>query len=183
MEYLPYISIIKLIDMKNLVLVLVLLVSGIGFSQTNVFADVDFYPEVSTNHLQYADSIVGSDFWDTETYSELIILYINEERRLHDLSPLVKDDELMKFAQKHTDWMCKTGKYEHSGENIKEVIRHGKMSDCKVSIHHALSAQSCVRAWMNSPGHRKHLLNPNLTKIGAGYGRNHLGGYETAVFR
>ena len=169
--------------MKNLMLVLVLLVSGIGFGQNNVYSDVNFYPNVKTDHLQYADSVISREFYDVETYRELLILYINEERRLNNLSPLVKDDELMNFAQKHTDWMCKTGKYQHSGENIKEVIRHGKYSSCTVYAHHALHAQNCVRAWMSSPGHRKHLLDPNLTKIGAGYNQNHLGGYETVVFR
>ena len=168
--------------MKNLLLILLSLVSVVGFSQNNVYADVDFYPEVNTNHLQYADSIVSPDFYDVETFSELLILYINEERRLHHLPALVVDDELMKFAQKHTDWMVKTGKYEHSGENIKEIINHyPNLSESYV--HHALSAQICVRAWMNSSPHKKAILNEKIAKIGSGYGENKKGSYHTVVFR
>lgn len=169
--------------MKKLLVLLVLLVSGVGFTQKNVYSDVNFYPNVKTDHLQYADSIVSPKFYDVETFRELLILYINEERKLHDLPPLVKDDELMKFAQNHTDWMCRTGKYQHSGENIDEVINHGKIGSSPIFVHHALSAQICVRAWMYSPGHKKHLLDPNLTKIGAGFGYNLIGKYETVVFR
>ena len=169
--------------MKNLMLVVVLLVSGIGFGQNNVYSDVDFYPEVNTDHLQYADSIISPEFYDVETFRELLILYINEERRLNSLPALVKTDELMKFAQKHTDWMCKTGKYEHSGENIKEIINHGKNGSCSVSIHHALSAQICVRAWMYSSPHKKAILNEKITKIGSGYAENYNGRYKTVVFK
>ena len=168
--------------MKNLIVVLVLLVSGIGFGQNNVYSDVDFYPEVNTDHLQYADSIISSEFYDVETFRELLILYINEERRLNNLPALVKTDELMKFAQKHTDWMCKTGKYEHSGENIKEIINHYR-SISESYVHHALSAQICVRAWMYSSPHKKAILNEKITKIGSGFGYNRIGKYETVVFK
>ncbi len=173
--------------MKKLLVLLVLLVNSVGFTQKNgyknVYADVDFYPQVNTEHLQYADSLISPKFWDSETYCELLILYINEERRLNNLSPLVKDGELMKFAQKHTDWMCRTGKYEHSGENIKEIINHGKTGSSPIFVHHALSAQICVRAWMHSEGHKSVILNEKITKIGAGYGENYIGSYKTAVFK
>lgn len=169
--------------MKKLLVLLVMLVSGVLFSQKNVWADVNFYPNVKTDHLQYADSIISPKFYDVETFRELLILYINEERRLNNLSPLVKDDELMNFAQKHTNWMCRTGKYQHSGENIKEIINHGKNGSCSVDMHHALDAQICVRAWMNSEGHKSVILNEKITKIGSGYGENHIGSYETVVFK
>jgi len=171
------------ISMKNIILTVSLLITRFGYGQTNVWADINFYPEVNTDHLQYADSTFSPEFYDIETYNELIIMYINEERRINELPPLVKDEELMKFAQKHSEWMAKTKKYQHSGANIKEVIMHGDDGGCGAYLTHKLDAQTTVGAWMDSPGHRKHLLNPTLTKIGVGYEEGDLGGYSTAVFK
>ena len=168
--------------MKNLILTLVLLISGFGYSQTNMWTDFNVYPDVNIEHLPYIGIDTNSSLriYDTKTFAELIIIYINEERRINGLPPLVKDEELMKFAQKHSDWMTKTNKYQHSGENIDEVINKGGGYYGK-SL--ALNAQICVRAWMFSPGHRKHLLNPNFTRIGSGFNQNKVEGYITAVFK
>ena len=32
-----------------------------------------------------------------------------------------------------------------------------------------MTAQEVVDGWMNSPGHRENILNPNYTEIGVGY--------------
>ena len=162
------------ISMKNLILTLVLLISSFGYSQLEDwdvyirnFCDTAVYPNVKISDLPYADSMRTSKFYDVETYRELIFRYINEERRINGLPPLVKDEKLMSFAQKHSDWMAKTKKYQHSGENIKEVITHsGGGGGLVVPLR--LSACSVVRQWILSPSHRKHLLNPDITKIGVG---------------
>ena len=162
------------ISMKNLIIIVSLLITSFGYSQLEDwdvyirnFCDTSVYPNVKISDLPYADSMRTSKFYDVETYRELIFRYINEERRINGLPPLVKDEKLMSFAQKHSDWMAKTKKYQHSGENIKEVITHSGGGGGLVSPLR-LSACSVVRGWMLSPGHRKHLLNPDITKIGVG---------------
>ena len=173
------------ISMKNLIITVSLLITIFGNGQTNMWTDVNLYPDVNIEHLPYIGIDTNSSLriYDTKTFAELVIMYINEERRINELPPLVKDEELMKFAQKHSEWMAKTKKYQHSGANIKEVIMHGDDGGCGAYLTHKLDAQTTVGAWMDSPGHRKHLLNPTLTKIGVGYEEGDLGGYSTAVFK
>ena len=170
------------ITMKNLIITVSLLITSFGYSQTNMWTDFNVYPDVNIEHLPYIGIDTNSSLriYDTKTFAELVIIFINEERRINGLPPLVKDEELMKFAQKHSDWMTKTKKYQHSGENIDEVIM---TSNSINRPNYAIDAQSCVRAWMCSPGHRKHLLNPNFTRIGSGFNQNNIDGYITAVFK
>jgi uncharacterized protein YkwD len=43
--------------------------------------------------------------------------------------------------------------------------------------------QEVVKAWMNSEGHRKNILNPNFTHIGVGYAKGGTGRfYWTQMF-
>jgi uncharacterized protein YkwD len=44
--------------------------------------------------------------------------------------------------------------YTYAGENIAKGQR---------------SPQEVMTSWMNSPGHRQNILNPNFTKIGVAY--------------
>lgn len=176
--------------MKNLILTLVLLISSFGYSQLedwDVFIkrmsdSLTSYSSEYTNQLPY----IGIDtnnclrMYDNKTFAELVIIFINEERSKNSLPPLIKDEALMKFAQKHSDWMAKTKKYQHSGENIAEVIMTGNDID---TPNYAIDARRCVGAWMLSSSHRKHLLNPNFTRIGSGFNENKIDGYFTAVFK
>ena len=40
--------------------------------------------------------------------------------------------------------------------------------------------EAVVKAWMNSSGHRKNILNPSFTEIGVGYAEQ--GNYWTQMF-
>lgn len=42
------------------------------------------------------------------------------------------------------------------------------------------SPQQVVKGWLNSEGHRKNILDPNVTHIGIGYDKD--GNYWTQVF-
>jgi uncharacterized protein YkwD len=178
------------ISMKNLILTVVLLITSFGYGQLEdwnvtikkISDTMTLYSSEYINELPYIgiDTNNSLRIYDTKTFAELVIIFINEERSKNGLTPLVKDDELMKFAQKHSDWMTKTKKYQHSGENIAEVIM---TSNSINSPNYAIDAKNCVGAWMLSPGHRKHLLNPNFTRIGSGFNQNNIDGYHTVVFK
>jgi uncharacterized protein YkwD len=178
------------ISMKNLIITVSLLITSFGYGQLedwNVFIkrmsdSLTSYSSEYINELPYIgiDSNNSLRIYDNMTFAELVIIFINEERSKNGLTPLVKDDELMKFAQKHSDWMTKTKKYQHSGENIAEVIMTGSSSN---TPNYAIDARSCVRSWIHSTGHRKHLLNPNFTRIGSGFNENNIDGYFTVVFK
>jgi uncharacterized protein YkwD len=151
-NYSAYIYSIKERVMKKLFLVFSIVVSSFGFGQ------------------DYGDSLVTKDFVSVETIEYWMIRYINAERLKLGLDTLVLDSELDKMANDHSAWMSRTGKYEHSGKNVYEVIMTSGFAGNKyASTLHKNTASGCVRAWMSSPGHNYIITKPELKYIGSGF--------------
>lgn len=158
-------------DMKNVILILVMMFSLNVFSQERLF-EIEVYPSVSTDTIPFADSLHTKTFYNMNTYVKLVCLYINEERRIHGLNPLVMDPKLMGLAQKHSDYMAKWNNYKHSGLNYNEVITH--IASILMSSHKE-SAACAVGQWMGSDAHRDALLNPDFKTFGIGVQENKSG--------
>ena len=150
--------------MKNVILILVMMLGLNGISQERLF-EYNYYPSVSTDDIPFADSLHTETFYNMETYVKLVHLYINEERRVHGLNPLVIDPKLMVLAQKHSNTMAKTKIYKHSGLNYDEVITH---ITTILELSHKQNAGCAVGQWMGSQPHREALLNPDLKTFGIG---------------
>ena len=157
--------------MKNVILILVMMFSLNVFSQERLF-EREVYPSVSTDTIPFADSLHTKTFYNMNTYVKLVCLYINEERRIHGLNPLVMDPKLMGLSQKHSDYMARWGNYKHSGLNQIEVITH--IASILVSSHKE-SAACAVGQWMGSEPHREALLDPDLKTFGIGVQENKSG--------
>lgn len=110
---------------------------------------------------------------------------INEERARHDLPPLVLETRLNDAAAEHSDWMLDTDDFSHTGEggskasmrvedagfpletswrvteNLAYISdnRDGSLLDEVRQMHINL---------MNSPGHRKNILDPDVDYLGVG---------------
>lgn len=98
-----------------------------------------------------------------------VLVRVNAARGRHDLAPLTVSRCLTRrFAQPWAEHMASTETMVHQdlapmftrcsglhtvGENIAAGYR---------------SAAAVVRAWLNSPGHRANILNPDFTRIGLG---------------
>lgn len=98
-----------------------------------------------------------------------VLVRVNAARARHDLAALTVSRCLTRrFAQPWAEHMAQTETMVHQdlapmftrcsglrtvGENIAAGYR---------------SAASVVRAWLNSPGHRANILNPDFTRIGLG---------------
>ena len=154
--------------MKNVILILVMMLGLNVISQERLF-EYNFYPSVSTDDIPFADSLHTETFYNMETYVKLVHLYINEERRVHGLNPLVIDPKLMVLAQKHSNTMAKTKIYKHSGLNYDEVITH---ITSIVITSHKDNAGCAVGQWMDSQPHREALLDPDLKTFGIGVQEN-----------
>lgn len=85
-----------------------------------------------------------------------IIGYTNAQRVKRGLCPLVIDAALMKSARDHASWMTRRRRMVHTRLNVAENIAMGYTD-----------SRDVVRGWMNSPGHRRNLLNGSHRKIGA----------------
>ena len=140
-----YIRSINKNTMKNLITLLIVLISLTGYSQNN--------PK-DTVHITY-------EYCDEEYISELIIKFINEHRASRGKKPLTVTDELTDYTQSHADKLTKENKYYHSdigGECdncMGECINQGETA---MYYTHYDEARLVVDQWIQSKGHNRILL-------------------------
>lgn len=82
--------------------------------------------------------------------------FANQERIRVGRKPAELDPKLCLAAQKHANWMARTGVYRHSGMPYREIIFAGPTT-----------AQAAIRGWIYSPAHYRILLSGR--KCGFGY--------------
>lgn len=90
----------------------------------------------------------------------------NKERVSKGISVLELNDELMVYAQKHAEWMAKNNTMRHSNLGFDsrtrgENIAYGQKDEDQV-----------VKVWMNSPGHRRNIMNSKFNRAGFGFAKN-----------
>jgi uncharacterized protein YkwD len=108
----------------------------------------------------------------------------NQVRAQYRLSPLRFNCRLYGAAQNHTIDMVNMNRLSHTGSDGSSigirVKRFGYQYSTvgeNVAVGQRTPSQ-VVNSWMNSPGHRQNILNPQYTEIGVGYSNN----YWTQVF-
>ena len=84
-----------------------------------------------------------------------IVSYTNAQRERYGLKPLKVDPDLMKTARQHCKWMTRNRRMVHTSRPVAENIAMGQRD-----------SQMVVRAWMNSKGHRRNILNRGHQRIG-----------------
>ena len=128
---------------------------------------------------------------------------INAERVSNGGSPLKWDDGLASIARAHSDDMTNRNYFSHdtpeglgptdrlhrAGRNCRKGNRYGIAEN--IAIETSLgnldqAAAEAVRGWINSPGHRRNLLNGeyDTTGVGASFGtwQGYKAVYLTQVF-
>lgn len=80
----------------------------------------------------------------------------NEVRKSYDLRTFVVDSQLMEWADAHAQEMARKEGIFHSNRGVFENVAVGK-----------LTVKGVMKLWMDSPSHRRNILNPKLTRIGA----------------
>ena len=87
--------------------------------------------------------------WLTEhTVIQRLVELTNQDRARYNLPPVVIDPHLCLQAQKHAEWMAKTGFYQHSGKPWPEIIFRGPGT-----------AENAIRGWIHSPAHHGIMLS------------------------
>lgn len=119
----------------------------------------------------------GQEISDTSSIlsSAGILSYTNEERAKAGLKPLTLNSTLTKTASYKTNDMFVYQYFEHvapNGEAVGDVATKFGYQYIIVGENLALgnfsSNKKLVDAWMESPGHRENILNPNYSEIGIG---------------
>ena len=115
-----------------------------------------------------------------------VIDLTNEQRKQNGLPALKADAQLSGVAQKKSVDMQQNGYFSHTSPTYGSPF--DMMRDQGVSYKSAgeniaqgqQTPQEVVKAWMDSPGHRKNILSADFTHIGVGYEQS--GNHWTQMF-
>jgi uncharacterized protein YkwD len=105
---------------------------------------------------------------------------INAERKKEDLKPLKAQKILMKLARDHAANMARQNRMNHvlDDKNPKDRIDASGYKYRSFGENVAegqRTAKAVVKEWMDSPIHKKNILNPRFTEIGIGMAKNRKG--------
>ncbi|SFY34415.1 CAP domain-containing protein [Streptomyces atratus] len=115
-----------------------------------------------------------------------VLKLVNSERRKAGCSPLILDAELTKAAQAHSADMASHKNMSHSGSDSSapgyRIARAGyDWSSYGENVAHGYSTpESAMADWMDSPGHKRNILDCSFKEIGVGLAQP--GGYWTQDF-
>ncbi|WP_127081260.1 CAP domain-containing protein [Dulcicalothrix desertica] len=104
-----------------------------------------------------------------------IVELTNAERQKAGLSLLRLNSQLAVAAQKHSSDMAVQDYFNHQAKNGSSPFDRIKATGYRYSraaenIYAGGSTpEDAVKGWMNSPGHRQNILNPEYQEIGVGY--------------
>lgn len=124
-----------------------------------------------------------------------IVRLSNIEREKHGAPPLSADSLLEKAATGHSEEMAKLDYFSHTSPTPGREQPHTRIVLAGASVsasgeniayftghEESTLAKKAVVGWMNSPGHRRNLLDPNYTHIGIGVGKRGTTYYLTQNF-
>ncbi len=104
-----------------------------------------------------------------------VVELTNQARAAHGLPPLSMSSLLNDAAQVQTDDMAANSFHDHVGsdgstpaDRIYRAGYEGSTTGENVACG-AATPEELVDGWMNSPGHRANILNPDYREIGIGY--------------
>lgn len=116
------------------------------------------------------------------TFEKEVLLLTNQERKKRGLKPLEWDETLAYSARYHAKDMAIDNYFDHDSydrkgkrkvkvcgifERIESFINYPYLAE-NISAGR-LTPEEVVKAWMKSTGHRKNILNKNMTRLGVGY--------------
>lgn len=113
---------------------------------------------------------------------------VNKERKRAGLNLYIMDNALQMVARAHSADMVKRDFFDHKnpdGESpfdrmTKAGIKYMKAAE---NVAYNSSVAEIHKSLMNSPGHRKNIMNPQLGSIGIGIVNSKYGLMATQVFK
>lgn len=114
----------------------------------------------------------------TNTISQLLDAH-NRYRAQHNVPALALNAKLTAAAQKHARWMANNRRMSHTGvggssfaDRIRAEGYDFRMGGENIAAGYK-SVDAAMTGWMNSPGHRANILNPNYKEVGLGVVNNY----------
>jgi len=101
-------------------------------------------------------------------FEDVLLALHNEERARRGLGGLVEDAELDRCAERHAEWMARTGALRH--QNLSLLRGAWSLLGENIACGQ-LSEQEVFDCWMRSSGHRRNILTGGFTRVGFGMAR------------
>jgi uncharacterized protein YkwD len=124
-------------------------------------------------------------------FEDQLIALMNQERAGRGLETLEEQPQLTAAARSHSADMACRNYFSHTGLDgsspFDRMARAGYVFSAaaeNLAAGHA-SPQAAFDGWMDSPGHRDNLLNPDYVHVGVGYAfhpGSQYGSYWTATY-
>jgi uncharacterized protein YkwD len=112
----------------------------------------------------------------THAFIQRVVDLVNAERAKEGLNPLTANTKVQAAAQVRAKECEKSFSHTRpNGSPFASALREQGVTYKSAGENIAWgqrSPEEVVRAWMNSAGHRKNIMNPNFTTIGVGYYEN-----------
>lgn len=96
-----------------------------------------------------------------------VVHLFNHHRALAALAPLAIDPGLGESAQRWAESNAAMDRLDH-GNFLGRVGSKYLVETGEDIAEGQVSAEEVVRDWMNSPGHRRQIMNPNFHHVGVG---------------
>lgn len=111
-----------------------------------------------------------------------ILQLVNAERAKVGAKPLSSNGDCTKLARMKSQDMVNNNYFSHQSPTYGspfDMLKTNKVSYMYAGENIAMnqSADAAFKAWMNSEGHKKNILNPNFTDLGVGIASKGNGGY------
>ncbi len=109
-----------------------------------------------------------------EDWALQVLALTNAERAKNGLNPLEWDDSLANLGKTHCEDMINRNFFAHNNPDGETPF--DRMKKAGISYHAAgeniaagqYSPEAAMKAWMDSPGHRQNILNPEFKSLGVG---------------
>ncbi|PRX03261.1 UNVERIFIED_ORG: uncharacterized protein YkwD [Actinomadura viridilutea] len=116
-----------------------------------------------------------------------VVTLTNQERAKAGCSALKVDDRLVAAARKHSADMAANNYFSHDSRDgtdpFERMRAAGYPNPAAENIAMGYSSPEAVmKGWMNSPGHRRNILDCSLRTIGVGVAKSPRGPYWTQDF-
>ena len=146
----------------------------------------------SATLLSAAPGASASDFGPGKSLEQVVVDLINKQRAENSLPPLAWNPQVAEIARTHSKDMGWNNYFNHRGQDGRMVSDRAETSGIEwhmIGENIAMVGgfndpiQHVVEGWMNSPGHRKNILDPRWRETGVGIYISSTGTYYfTQVF-
>lgn len=135
----------------------------------------------NNNGSNTEDNAGGNNISANGSLTAQVVSLVNKERNAAGLGSLSSDSALARIAQLKAEDMAKNKYFSHNsptyGSAFDTMNQYGiKYSTAGENIAKGQkTAESVMKGWMNSSGHRANILNSSYNKIGVGYANDSRG--------